>query len=162
MSVTVRFAPSPTGNIHIGNARTALFNWLFAQKHNGRFVQRFDDTDVERSRQEYADAILYDLHWLGIFPDTTDYQSRRFPIYDEAVEDAQGGWRSVSLLRDAGRAGVEAQDSPDAAAAAVYGREALKLTKEEIAELESAGRRPHWRFCFRTSKVTRRKPAAPR
>ncbi len=67
MTVTVRFAPSPTGRIHIGNARTALFNWLFAQKHKGRFVQRFDDTDTVRSKQEYADSILYDLHWLGIF-----------------------------------------------------------------------------------------------
>ena len=78
MTVTVRFAPSPTGHIHIGNARTALFNWLFALKNNGRFIQRFDDTDVARSKQEYADAILYDLHWLGIFPDATEYQSRRF------------------------------------------------------------------------------------
>ena len=69
MTVTVRFAPSPTGHIHIGNARTALFNWLFATKNSGSFVQRFDDTDVARSRQEYADAILYDLHWLGIFQD---------------------------------------------------------------------------------------------
>ncbi len=58
MTVTVRFAPSPTGRIHIGNARTALFNWLFAQKNKGRFIQRFDDTDVARSRQEYADGTL--------------------------------------------------------------------------------------------------------
>ncbi|MCB1468351.1 MAG: glutamate--tRNA ligase, partial [Rhizobiaceae bacterium] len=86
MSVTVRFAPSPTGNIHIGNARTALFNWLFAYRNKGRFIQRFDDTDVERSKQEFADAIVYDLHWLGIFPDTTIYQSRRFLLYDAAVE----------------------------------------------------------------------------
>lgn len=86
MTVTVRFAPSPTGRIHIGNARTALFNWLFAQKNRGRFIQRFDDTDTVRSKQEYADSILYDLHWLGIFPDATDYQSRRVPIYDAAVE----------------------------------------------------------------------------
>ena len=85
MTVTVRFAPSPTGNIHIGNARTALFNWLFAMKNSGNFVQRFDDTDVARSKQEYADAILYDLHWLGIFQDATEYQSRRFDIYEDAV-----------------------------------------------------------------------------
>ena len=71
MTVTVRFAPSPTGNIHIGNARTALFNWLFAFKAGGRFVQRFDDTDVARSRQEYADNILADIEWLGIRPAET-------------------------------------------------------------------------------------------
>jgi len=73
MTVTVRFAPSPTGRIHIGNARTALFNWLFALNNKGRFIQRFDDTDIARSKQEFADAILYDLHWLGIFPDATEY-----------------------------------------------------------------------------------------
>ena len=66
---TVRFAPSPTGRIHIGNARTALLNWLFALREGGRFILRFDDTDVERSRAEYADAIEADLAWLGIVPD---------------------------------------------------------------------------------------------
>ena len=90
MTVTVRFAPSPTGLIHIGNARTALFNWLFAQKHKGRFVQRFDDTDAARSKPEYADAILYDLHWLGIFPDAVEHQSARTGRYDEAVERLKG------------------------------------------------------------------------
>ena len=62
---TVRFAPSPTGRIHIGNARTALLNFLFARKHGGRFILRFDDTDIERSRAEYADSIEADLAWLG-------------------------------------------------------------------------------------------------
>ena len=82
MSVTVRFAPSPTGHIHIGNARTALFNWLFARQRGGRFILRFDDTDVARSRQEYADSIQQDLHWLGIGPDVTVHQSARFATYD--------------------------------------------------------------------------------
>src|SRR5690606_28828148 len=86
MSVTVRFAPSPTGYIHIGNARTALFNWLFALKNNGRFILRFDDTDVARSKQEYADQIQRDLHWMGIAPDVTVHQSARFDTYDAAVE----------------------------------------------------------------------------
>lgn len=69
MNITVRFAPSPTGQIHIGNTRTALFNWLFARQNNGRFVLRFDDTDQERSRAEYVDQIEQDLAWLGIKPD---------------------------------------------------------------------------------------------
>ena len=86
MTVTVRFAPSPTGHIHIGNARTALFNWLFAQKAGGRFILRFDDTDVARSKQEYADQIQKDLFWLGIKPDVTAHQSARFATYDAAVE----------------------------------------------------------------------------
>ena len=79
MTVTVRFAPSPTGHIHIGNARTALFNWLFAKKAGGRFILRFDDTDVARSKQEYADQTQKDLFWLGIKPDVTAHQSASAP-----------------------------------------------------------------------------------
>jgi glutamyl-tRNA synthetase len=146
MTVTVRFAPSPTGHIHIGNARTALFNWLFASRNSGRFIQRFDDTDRERSRQEYADAILYDLHWLGIFQDATEYQSKRFDHY----------WAAVDRLRKAGLlyACYETPQELDLrrkirrtrGQPPVYGREALALTREQIAEHQSDGRKPHWRF----------------
>ena len=76
-SPVVRFAPSPTGRIHIGNARTALLNWLFARRRGGTFILRFDDTDRERSRTEYADAIEADLDWLGIRPDLVRRQSER-------------------------------------------------------------------------------------
>ena len=118
MTVNVRFAPSPTGHIHIGNARTALFNWLFALKNSGRFIQRFDDTDIGRSRQEYADAILYDLHWLGIFQDATEYQSRRFDSYEAAVEQLEESGRALCLLRNARGTRPEAQDPPHARPAA--------------------------------------------
>ena len=83
---TVRFAPSPTGLIHIGNARTALLNWLFALREGGRFVLRFDDTDTERSRREYAEAIEADLAWLGVVPDVLCRQSERGRLYDDAAE----------------------------------------------------------------------------
>ena len=83
---TVRFAPSPTGRIHLGNARTALFNYLFARRHAGRFILRFDDTDLERSREEYAQAIEVDLDWLGIKPDLITRQSQRFALYEAAAE----------------------------------------------------------------------------
>src|SRR5688500_12964123 len=86
MTVTVRFAPSPTGRIHIGNARTAILNWLFRLKHNGVFILRYDDTDVERSKQEFADAILEDLRWMGIEPDRIEHQSRRIEHYDAAAQ----------------------------------------------------------------------------
>lgn len=86
MTVTVRFAPSPTGYIHIGNTRTALSNWLYASKNNGKFILRYDDTDVERSKDEYAQAIAVDLDWLGVRPDRVEYQSKRFDIYAKAVE----------------------------------------------------------------------------
>jgi glutamyl-tRNA synthetase len=146
MSVIVRFAPSPTGYLHIGNARTALFNWLFAQKHGGRFVQRFDDTDVARSKQEYADAALEDLNWLGIVPDRVEYQSRRFGVYDAAVERLkQAGllyacYETAEELERRRRLRLSRRLPP------VYGREALKLTEAEKVELEASGRKPHWRF----------------
>ncbi|WP_274628980.1 glutamate--tRNA ligase [Arvimicrobium flavum] len=146
MSVTVRFAPSPTGKIHIGNARTALFNWLFAQKNNGRFIQRFDDTDLVRSKQEYADSILYDLHWLGIFPDATDYQSRRFDRYNEAVEKLKAAGLLYPCYETTEELDLKRKIRLSRKLPPVYGREALKLTDEEKAHLEDEGRRPHWRF----------------
>ncbi|KAB2860384.1 MAG: glutamate--tRNA ligase, partial [Bauldia sp.] len=146
MSVTVRFAPSPTGHIHIGNARTALFNWLFAKKHGGRFILRFDDTDVARSRQEYADQIQKDLHWLGIHPDVTVHQSARFATYDAAVERLKERgllypcWETAEELERRRRLRLARRLPP------VYGREALKLTPQEKAAHEAEGRKPHWRF----------------
>jgi glutamyl-tRNA synthetase len=86
MSPIVRFAPSPTGFIHVGNARTALHNWLFAKKAAGTFILRFDDTDAARSRAEYADAILEDLRWLGMEPDRIARQSDRIGLYEAAAE----------------------------------------------------------------------------
>ena len=82
----VRFAPSPTGRIHIGNARTALLNWLFARREGGTFILRFDDTDFERSKPEYADSIEQDLLWLGVRPDWVRRQSERMTFYDAAAE----------------------------------------------------------------------------
>ncbi|MCG8270236.1 glutamate--tRNA ligase [Aquamicrobium sp. NLF2-7] len=146
MTITVRFAPSPTGRIHIGNTRTALFNWLFAQKHNGRFIQRFDDTDVERSRKEYADSILYDLHWLGIFPDSIEYQSKRFDVYDQAVERLKVAGVLYPCYETPEELDLRRKIRRTRGLPPVYGREALALTQDEIAQFEADGRRPHWRF----------------
>jgi glutamyl-tRNA synthetase len=146
MTVTVRFAPSPTGRIHIGNARTALFNWLFAQKHKGRFIQRFDDTDIARSKQEYADSILYDLHWLGIFQDATEYQSKRFDIYDAAVEKLKAAGLLYACYETPEELDLRRKVRRTRGLPPVYGREALALTAEQIAAYEADGRRPHWRF----------------
>lgn len=146
MTVTVRFAPSPTGHIHIGNARTALFNWLFASRNNGRFIQRFDDTDAERSRQAYADAILYDLHWLGIFQDATEYQSRRFDRYRAAVERLKAAGLLYACYETPQELDLRRKIRRTRGQPPVYGREALTLTRAQIAEYQSDGRRPHWRF----------------
>ncbi len=146
MTVTVRFAPSPTGYIHIGNTRTALANWLYAQKNSGNFILRYDDTDVERSRDEYAKAIAVDLEWLGIRPDRVEYQSKRFDIYAKAVETLkQAGllyacYETPDELERRRKLRLARRLPP------VYGREALKLTDTEKAAFEAEGRKPHWRF----------------
>lgn len=146
MTVTVRFAPSPTGRIHIGNARTALFNWLFAMNNKGRFIQRFDDTDSARSRQEFADAILYDLHWLGIFPDATEYQSRRIEAYDAVVERLKAQRVLYACYETPEELDLRRKVRRTRGLPPVYGREALTLTSSQVAEYKSDGRRPHWRF----------------
>lgn len=146
MTVTVRFAPSPTGNIHIGNARTALFNWLFVLNNGGRFIQRFDDTDVERSRQEYADNILTDIAWLGIEPVAVEYQSKRFAIYEAAVAKLKAAGLLYPCYETAEELDLKRKIRLTRRLPPVYGREALKLTAEDRAKLEAEGRKPHWRF----------------
>ena len=93
MTVVTRFAPSPTGNLHVGNIRTALHNALFALKHGGRFLLRIDDTDLERSREEYFEAIKADLDWLGLKADAMVRQSERFSIYEGEFERLKAAGR---------------------------------------------------------------------
>ncbi|WP_062117071.1 glutamate--tRNA ligase [Aureimonas sp. AU40] len=146
MSVSVRFAPSPTGYLHIGNLRPALFNWLFAQREGGRFVLRYDDTDVERSKREYADAILEDIGWIGIRPDLILRQSDRIALYEAAAEQL----REKGVLYPCFETPDELERRRKRRMARglppIYGREALSLTAEERAAFEAEGRRPHWRF----------------
>jgi glutamyl-tRNA synthetase len=146
MTITVRFAPSPTGYIHIGNTRTALFNWLFALKNDGQLILRFDDTDVERSKVEYAEAIAEDLEWLGVKPVRTEYQSKRFAAYDAAVEKL----KTEGLLYPCYETSEELERKRKLRLARrlppVYGRDALKLTDDDRVKLEADGVKPHWRF----------------
>src|SRR3569623_1538455 len=86
MAVVTRFAPAPTGRLHVGNISTAIHTWLWARKHGGRFILRLDDTDRERSTDENAEAILADLYWLGLRPDEIHRQSQRFASFDAALE----------------------------------------------------------------------------
>jgi glutamyl-tRNA synthetase len=146
MTVKVRFAPSPTGKIHVGNVRAALWNWLFARKSGGIFVLRIDDTDRERSTQAYEDGIRADLGWLGLNYDETASQSARFDRYDWARDKliADGVlypcYESAEEL-DRKRKIQRARGLPP-----VYDRAALDLTPEQIAAYEAEGRKPHWRF----------------
>lgn len=146
MTVTVRFAPSPTGYIHIGNTRTALSNWLYAKKNGGKFILRYDDTDVERSKQEYADAIAVDLAWLGVTPDRIEYQSKRFDVYAKAVEKLKQAGLLYACYETADELERRRKLRLARRLPPVYGREALKLTDQEKAVFEAEGRKPHWRF----------------
>lgn len=146
MTVKVRFAPSPTGKIHVGNVRTALMNVLFARKAGGRFVLRIDDTDLERSTKAFEDGIRADLSWLGLNWDDSFSQSARFERYAEAAEQLKAAGRLYACYEtedelERKRKLQMAQGLPP-----VYDRAALKLTDAEKAKLEAEGRKPHWRF----------------
>ncbi len=144
--IIVRFAPSPTGHIHIGNARTALLNFLFAKKHHGRFLLRFDDTDTGRSQEVYAQAIEADLAWLGVVPDAVLRQSERFALYAAAAQKLRDEGRLYPCYEtaeelDRKRKRQQARGQPP-----IYDRAALALSNTDRAKLEAEGRRPHWRF----------------
>ena len=98
MPVKVRFAPSPTGRLHIGNIRPAVFNWLFARREGGTFLLRFDDTDLERSKEEYVAGIRDDLNWLGLTWDEEFRQSQRFAFYEETAEKLKTARPPIRLL----------------------------------------------------------------
>ena len=142
----VRFAPSPTGRIHIGNARTALMNFLFAKKQHGHFILRFDDTDVARSKEEYAASIEFDLAWLGISPDRVVRQSLRFSLYQAAAEKLRAVGRLYPAYETAEELERRRRRQQARGLPPIYDRAALELTAAERARLEAEGRRPHWRF----------------
>ena len=146
MPPVVRFAPSPTGLIHIGNARTALLNALFARREGATFVLRFDDTDVERSKPEFAAAIEEDLSWLGIPPDRVVRQSDRFALYAEAAERLKRLGRLYPAYETPDELEFRRKRQLARGLPPVYDRAALRLNDEEKAALEAEGRRPHWRF----------------
>ncbi len=142
----VRFAPSPTGKLHVGNVRTALINWLFAKGQGGTFILRIDDTDTERSTAAYEDGIREDLSWLGLTWDKTFKQSERFAEYDKAADKLRADgllypcYESSDEL-DRQRRLLRAKGRPP-----VYNRAALDLTDADKAKFEAEGRQPHWRF----------------
>ncbi len=146
MTVKVRFAPSPTGKLHVGNIRTALVNWLFAKAQGGTFVLRIDDTDIERSTKENEEGIRRDLTWLGMTWDETFKQSDRFERYREAAEQLKAKgllyacYESPEELERRKKIAQSRNKPP------VYDRASLELTDEQRRVLEAEGRKPHWRF----------------
>ncbi len=153
MTVT-RFAPSPTGRLHVGNLRPALLNWLHARKQGGQFVLRIDDTDAERSKEEHVDAIKRDLDWLGLGWDRFERQSERLARYDAAADELRASGRLYPCYETASELDIRRKIQRQAGKPPVYDRAALKLTDEDRAKLEAEGRRPHWRFKLDQTRVT--------
>lgn len=146
MTTTVRFAPSPTGRIHIGNARTAILNWLFARKSDGRFILRFDDTDTERSTKVFADGIAADLDWLGLTPDQVYRQSERFALYDAAAEKLKQDGRLYACYETAEELDYKRKRQLARHQPPIYDRTGMNLNDDDRAKLVADGRKPHWRF----------------
>ncbi|MGP1282397.1 MAG: glutamate--tRNA ligase [Parasphingopyxis sp.] len=146
MSVVTRFAPSPTGRLHVGNIRTALHNWLYAAQNDGRFLLRLDDTDAERSRADYADAIHADLAWLGLHPHEEFRQSERFALYDAAFDKLRAAGRVYPCYETARELELKRKILLGRGRPPLYDRAALELTDAQIAGFEAEGRTPHWRF----------------
>lgn len=146
MSVKVRFAPSPTGKLHVGNVRTALVNWLFAKGQGGSFVLRIDDTDLARSTQEFEDGIETDLTWLGLVWDERYNQSKRFDRYEEAAARLKASGRLYPCYETSDELDRRRKVQLSRGLPPIYDRAALELTEAEKAAYEAEGRRPHWRF----------------
>lgn len=143
---TTRFAPSPTGRLHVGNIRTALHNWLWARKTGGRFLLRIDDTDSERSEERFVEAIRADLAWLGLEPDAEVRQSERFALYQARFDDLVAAGRLYPAYESAQELDLKRKVLLGRGLPPVYDRAALRLTDAQRAALEAEGVRPHWRF----------------
>ncbi len=151
--VITRFAPSPTGFLHIGNVRAALMNYLLAKKNNGIFILRIDDTDQERSKQEYVEAIKRDLDWLGLKWDRIEYQSSRLDLYNTASNKL----RSIDLLYECfetpSELDLKRKKQLNMGKPPVYDRAALALSDKEKSKLRSERGDGHWRFKLERNRI---------
>ena len=144
--IKVRFAPSPTGFMHIGNTRTALFNWLLAKKLGGKFMLRIDDTDTLRSKKEYEDAMRESLIWLGFEWCEEARQSARFARYNELRDKLMQQGRIYACYDTPEELQIKRKRAMAKGLAPIYDRQALHYTPEDIARFEAEGRKPHYRF----------------
>lgn len=149
----VRFAPSPTGYLHPGNVRTALLNWLYAKKAGGQFVLRIDDTDSERSKAEFEQAIYEDMQWLGLTWDESFKQSSRLAEYEAAKEKLIAEGRLYACYETADELEIRRKMQIGRGLPPIYDRAALKLTDEEKQQFEAQGRKPHWRFLLNDEDI---------
>lgn len=145
MTVT-RFAPSPTGYIHVGNLRTALMNYLIARKSGGTFILRLDDTDQERSKQEYIDGLFQDLDWLGLHYDRVEQQSKRMDRYAEAADQLRAAGRFYECFESPVELDLKRKKLLNMGRPPVYDRASLSLTEDQKAAFRAEGREGYWRF----------------
>ena len=149
---TTRFAPSPTGYMHIGNLRTALFNYLISRKSGGTFILRIDDTDPERSKQEYVDGIKQDLEWLGLHWDRVEHQSDRFDRYAEIAVQLRDMGKFYECFETPVELDLKRKKQLNMSKPPVYDRSGLALTEAERDELRSE-RAAHWRFMLDQNRI---------
>lgn len=153
MTVITRFAPSPTGMLHIGNARTALINWLYAQKHGGKFILRIDDTDTQRSKDKYIDAIKEDMQWLGLHWDDSFRQSEKLEKYDSIKEQLIQQGRLYPCYETQEELELKRSLLLKNGKPPIYDRAALKLTDAQKKEHAEQGRKPHYRFLINHEEI---------
>ena len=146
MTVITRFAPSPTGMLHVGNIRAGLHNWMFARGQRGRFVLRIDDTDAERSEERFVDGIRADLAWLGLTPDAEVRQSERFALYQARFDALVAAGRIYPAYESAQELDLKRKILLGRGLPPVYDRAALALSDAQKAQFEADGVAPHWRF----------------
>ncbi|MGO4852736.1 glutamate--tRNA ligase [Phaeovulum sp. W22_SRMD_FR3] len=153
MTTITRFAPSPTGYIHVGNLRTALFNYLIARKSGGQFILRLDDTDRERSKQEYVDALMQDLEWLGLTWDKVERQSLRLERYAEQAEVLKAAGRFYECFETPTELDLKRKKQLNMGKPPVYDRSSLHLSEEERAKMRAEGRDGYWRFQLNQTRI---------
>ena len=146
MTVRTRFAPSPTGHLHVGNIRAALHNWLWARAQGGEFWLRIDDTDAERSEERFVEAIRADLAWLGLVPDGEERQSARFALYEARFAALRDAGRIYPAYETSQELDLKRKIAAGRGLPPIYDRAALALSDADRAALEAEGVQPHWRF----------------
>ncbi len=154
MTVITRFAPSPTGFLHVGNLRTALITWLYAKSNNGKFLLRIDDTDIKRSKNEYISSIKEDLKWVGIDWDVCFQQSDRIAKYENAKNNLIKAGRLYTCYETEEELALKKKSLLSRNLPPIYDRASLKLTADQKTDLESKGIKPYWRFLLNNEKIS--------
>lgn len=151
--VITRFAPSPTGYLHVGNVRTALINYLYTKKYGGKFILRMDDTDLQRSKEEYKQAVIKDLQWLGLEWDESFNQLARLEKYEQAKQKLIDSGRLYACYETPEELEVKRKLQLSRGMPPIYDRAGLGLTEEKKQEYEKAGRKPHYRFLVKDADI---------